>query len=637
MVERYINQKENVLNTQELSAQKNKMKGLETEVPKLQSLFKKTRLFNYLQTPELQTRFLNTIFYGLVAKESAFGTNTKHISKSGREQLKKLKIPVKIFKKWTISKKHNTQFQIPKSALKKYGLRNQAAAQKLIEKCTIDKGVYQITPINVKDIKQSLKRNAFKKVWNSKTKPVLSDRTNIIRARKLCVLSFERIYEICRVQVSTKYMQNNKQGLVSPIMIMGYKCGGGKANQLLRYANKKKIRSNALNQTIQYGLEQNIINEGDVGYLNKILQYRNQLQPNVSQLERNENQRSQIISESQKAREQLNEEVLQNNLTTAQPAQNEGQVSTSIKEQEQNSLTAENISPRKVIDINPSINFPIELSRLEYKTIQINNNLNLPSRPYLDPNIGHNSEIFSNQFDNQKTFGDFYLDAQNRTVDQISKKQLAISIIKQFTPRFSASQSSAGKTEIYKFPFGVEFKKITTKANTTINILRYNQNLNELYSETHLNYYNNWPINPGYSLLSNTGPQKQQVRIQEPSQSPNQLQTQAQENSSQTNELTWSDIFNESNPITEFSDGDVQYFILDTFMPERETEITPDGTTIHTDTYPFGIVVKTQINKKGSFQSMPIPDASLRKKLLRTPLKNYPRKPINIDSSYDVN
>ena len=82
----------------EIQKQRQKMQTLESEVPKLRSLFQKTRLFTYLETPELQERFLNTVFYGLVAKESAFGTNTRHISKEGLKKLKELNIPKKTFK-----------------------------------------------------------------------------------------------------------------------------------------------------------------------------------------------------------------------------------------------------------------------------------------------------------------------------------------------------------------------------------------------------------------------------------------------------------------------------------------------------------------------------------------------------------
>jgi len=620
----------------EIKKYRQQMRAIESEVPKLRSLFQKTRLFSYLETPELQERFLNTVFYGLVATEGSFGTFTRHLTESGLKKLKKLKIKAKIFKSWTMLRVHDETREIPQATLQRYGIANQSALAQLIKECTIDKGVYQITPINLEDIGDHVHRGALKKVWGTRvgTWENDADRTNLEKARKLSVLSFERIYEMCRKETSTRYMRNRKQSLAAPIMIMGYSCGGGAAQKLLNYANEEKFTSNALWETIDWGIRQGIINDNHKHYLKRILFLRNQLQPNISQLEQNENQKSQIISKSKKAREKLNEEVLENNLTTTQPAQNE--IKTSINPKKQPSSTTERQTDKATLNMNPSINFPTDLNQLEYKTIQMHRDLHLPSRPYLDPSIERNPEMLSAQFENQanqQTFGSLYLDSQNRTVDQVTTKELAISIIQQFTPRFSASQSSAGKTEIYKFPFGIEFKNISTKANTNINILKYNQNLKELYSETHLNYYNNWPVNPGYSLLPNTDTPAPT------SPSPNKIQPPPPENAAESNELTWADIFNESNPIKKFSDSDVQYFILDTFMPERETEITPNGTTIHTDTYPFRIVVKTTINKDNnvSFQSMPMPDPSLRKELLRTPLKNYPRKPINIDNSYDVN
>lgn len=630
MVQQRSRERQERSEPKEIREQRLKMQALESEVPKLRSLFQKTRLFAYIETPELQERFLNTVFYGLVAKESAFGTFTRHLTKNGRKRLKKLKIPAQIFKSWTILKAYGETREIPQATLQRYGIANQSALEQLITECTINKGVYQITPINLKDIGEHVQRGALKEVWGTRvgTWESDADRTDIEKARKLCVLSFERIYEICRIQASTRYMKNRKQSLVNPLMIMGYKCGGGAANKLLEYANKEKFRSNALWTTIDWGIEEGIITTADKNYLKKILFFRDNLQPNISQIARNENLRESTTQQSQQQRRELSLEVIENNLTTQ-------------------TRTTERTSPSQetqLPDLEPSINFPNNLENLEYRIVKIPKELQLPQRPYLDTSIELDPEIFSNEFidqSNQKTFGDFYFDNQNRTIDEITETELIQSIIQKYSPRFSASRTSAGQTEIYKFPFGIEFKKITTSANTTISILSYNQNLKELFSSTHINYYNSWPLNP---TTQEQEPVEQEIEetipapIQEPRQTQKRQEIEEANKESETpQELTWADIFNESNPITEFSDSDVQYFILDTFMPERETETRPNGTTIHTDTYPFGIVVKTTINNNMSFQSMPIPDPRLREELLRTPLKNYPRKPNKIDRSYTVN
>ena len=413
-------------------------------------------------------------------------------------------------------------------------------------------------------------------------------------------------------------------------MIMGYKCGGGSANRLLEYANQQKFRSNALWTTIDWGIDQGIITPGDKKYLEDILFYRDNLQPNVSQIARNENQRERVTQQSRQARRELSAEVTENNLTTQRPTT------------ETTSQSAETPLP----DLDPSINFPDDLSNLEYRIVAIPRDLQLPQRPYLDRSIEQDPEIFANEFiddQNPKTFGDFYFDNQNRTIDDLTQTELALSIIQKYSPRFAASQTREGRTESYTFPFGIEVKRITTSADTSITLLKFNQNLRELFSSTHINYYNAWPVNPGYSVLpeeteTESNPQAQKQEVSAGTQDRQPLDTTAQRatRETQTQELTWADIFNESNSLDDFTDRDIQYFIIDTFMPERQTQTQNNGTIIHTDTYPFDIVVRTRISSNSKLQSLPTPREELRTLLLQTPLNRFERKPHNVDPSYRI-
>ena len=71
-------------------------------------------------------------------------------------------------------------------------------------------------------------------------------------------------------------------------------------------------------------------------------------------------------------------------------------------------------------------------------------------------------------------------------------------------------------------------------------------------------------------------------------------------------------------------------------MPERQTQTQSDGTIIHTDTYPFDIVVRTRISSNSKLQSLPAPREELRTLLLQTPLNRFERKPHNVDPSFRI-
>jgi len=209
---------------------------------RLKKLSKLTSLHTYFGTDKLQNRFLHTLFFGLLAKESAFGQLTT----------------VKREKK--------------------------------------DKGVFQITPIAIDDAPRTKDKNVYKNIWSLSTRdPELSDRNNLKLATELSIITFQRIYEICKTPLNDPYFIKNKQSLVIPLLMLGYNLGGGDLKKLLQaiLENKSKFDSNEtkLRNALKLGLEKGIIDGPHVHYLTMILKYRNELQPHLpTVLKRNQEQ-----------------------------------------------------------------------------------------------------------------------------------------------------------------------------------------------------------------------------------------------------------------------------------------------------------------------------------------------------------
>jgi len=554
------------------------------EYPKVKRLFQQSRLFNeYITSGNLQNSFIQRVFLGLLASESSFGTITTVRSE-------------------------NT-----------------------------NKGLYQITGESFRDAPNA---KYYKTLWPFNERPQRKHITDLEYAARLCVLNFDRIYEITRPLLSN-FSESDKSELILPIFIIAYNQGAGAAKRILRQVIEYKRVNNRFpsrTQMLQNAFSSNLYRRGHLSYFFKIWYYSNNLRSEeqqvslqASRLSESTEKREQVTQQSRQARRELSAEVTETNLTTQRPTT------------ETTSQSAETPLP----DLDPSINFPDDLSNLEYRTVAIPRDLQLPQRPYLDTSIEQDPEIFANEFiddQNPKTFGDFYFDNQNRTIDDLTQTELALSIIQKYSPRFSASQTRERRTESYTFPFGIEVKRITTSADTSITLLKFNQNLRELFSSTHINYYNTWPINPSYSVNTeqetetenNPQQQRQEVSAGTQERQPLDTTTQRATRETQTQELTWADIFDESNSLNKFSDRDIQYFIIDTFMPERQTQTQADGIIVHTDTYPFDIVVKTRINSNSKLQSLPAPREDLRTLLLQTPLSRFERKDRNIDPSFRI-
>ena len=213
--------------------------------PRLEELSKLTSLHTYFGTDKLRNRFLHTLFFGLLAKESAFG-HIKTVKQEGK-----------------------------------------------------NKGVFQLTPIAIKDTPKTLAKNVYKNIWSLKRKPKTSDRTNIKLSTELSLLSFQRIYEICKTQLNDPYFIKNKQSLVIPLLMLGYNLGGSALKKLLRatLANRTNFNSKEtkLKQVLKLGLKKRIIKGSHANYIAMILRFRNEFQtqlPTVLKINQEQSQKA---------------------------------------------------------------------------------------------------------------------------------------------------------------------------------------------------------------------------------------------------------------------------------------------------------------------------------------------------------
>lgn len=99
--------------------------------------------------------------------------------------------------------------------------------------------------------------------------------------------------------------------------------------------------------------------------------------------------------------------------------------------------------------------------------------------------------------------------------------------------------------------------------------------------------------------------------------------------------ITWADVIQEGS-LDNLSETKLLYFVIDTFMPQRDTQTQDDGTIVHTDTYPFNIIVTTEIKDRTKTQTIYTTNTNIKSELLQTPIGQYPKRPPNLDSSFDV-
>ena len=75
----------------EIKSQEANLELIKDKKPYITQLFQKSELLRYLgkDDPSVAAHFINTYFYGLLAKESSFGTTCHHLKTASRQVLTK--------------------------------------------------------------------------------------------------------------------------------------------------------------------------------------------------------------------------------------------------------------------------------------------------------------------------------------------------------------------------------------------------------------------------------------------------------------------------------------------------------------------------------------------------------------------
>ena len=205
----------------EIKSQEANLELIKDKKPYITQLFQKSELLKYLgkDDPSVAAHFINTYFYGLLAKESSFGTTCHHLKTASRQVLTKeqykskktlpgTKIPMKTYKQWRVERnktgkwpkdkiegfdlsyreflrsvikisyyqvkgteisprqfkkflKRNPvtgKFITPESEFKKYGIKSHEHLKQLVQTHYIDKSPFQLIGNTLKDIREVLSR-----------------------------------------------------------------------------------------------------------------------------------------------------------------------------------------------------------------------------------------------------------------------------------------------------------------------------------------------------------------------------------------------------------------------------------------------------------------------------------------------
>jgi len=210
----------------EIKSQEANLELIKDKKPYITQLFQKSELLKYLgkDDPSVAAHFINTYFYGLLAKESSFGTTCHHLKTASRQVLTKeqyksvktlpgTKIPMKTYEQWRVERnktgkwpkdkiegfdlsyqeflrsvikisyyqvkgteisprqfkkflKRNPvtgKFLTPESELKKYGIKSHKHLKQLVQAHYIDKSPFQLIGNTLKDIREVLSRKKVPK------------------------------------------------------------------------------------------------------------------------------------------------------------------------------------------------------------------------------------------------------------------------------------------------------------------------------------------------------------------------------------------------------------------------------------------------------------------------------------------
>ena len=259
------------------------------EYPKLKRIFQQSRLFSeYITSESLQNSFFQRVFFGLLASESSFGTIT------------------------TV-RRENT-----------------------------NKGLYQITRTSFKDAPNAKYYNTL---WPFDEKPARKHITDLEYAAHLCVLNFDRIYEITRPLLKN-FSESDKAELILPILIIAYNQGGGAANRILKQLIEYKKTHNRFpsrTQMLKNALSSNYYQPGHLTYFFKIWAYSNDLRSQEARVAAQAEGYIESTSQRVALREEVRSNFTENQRVQTQESEEDTQDIIIEGEEEKETVTLEQL------------------------------------------------------------------------------------------------------------------------------------------------------------------------------------------------------------------------------------------------------------------------------------------------------
>ena len=541
---------------QEIEGQESNLELIKEKKPYITKLFQKSELLQYLTSaddPSIASNFINTYFYGLLAKESSFGTDVYHLKTASRQVLTKAeyksektlpgtKIPMETYEQWRVER--NKTGKWPKEIIKTQYKLSFGTFIKSVNK--ISTYVVKSTSISPKQFKRFLKQN-----------PITGEfLTPLSELKKSGIKSYQKLKEI----VDANYISKSPFQLIGNTLtdikealaakkppasikaIWSSKATPSRAD-LKSFDTSAKLSVLNLERIYQYcktelktpylkARKKELVIPiilmcylAGMGTAKKLFKLANKKQfkgPNAlkSLLDTAKTQKIitqdhiQYISRIRGYAHKLtptDAQTPQTQKPTSTAAQKAKEAKESQRSQTKTKLTKLKQKIQAELEVKTEVRnkqeFPASMSieqiRKDLFNMQFqpsNTELVLPERPYYDPDYKPDPEnpIFSDEFGADpeaiKTNADMFFDDQYEDIDSMPRQLLVKRIIDEYEPKFTAKIINNSTIETYTFPYGIQLKITEYPKSKTINkTVSYSKNIKKVYAQTHINYYKDWP------------------------------------------------------------------------------------------------------------------------------------------------
>ncbi len=442
----------------------------------------------------------------------------KSVIKISRFTVKDTNISTKQFKKFLRYNPIKKVFLTPVSELQKHGIKSHKHLKQLVQKHYINKGPFQLIGNTLTDIRQVLSRKNTPKsitdIWSSKATPTRKHLESFDSSAKLSVINLERIYQYCRKELNHPYLKARKKGVVTPVVLMCYLAGMGKAKKVFKLAIKKKFKSKPLQSLLEEAVKQGIIKADRLDYIKKIRGYAFQMTPQLTLTQSQKAEQAKQAKQKTRANTKKQLKTLKAQNPPLPQTKKHSPKQKPVKQSKQtpakpNTPNKKTVTLEQLFDYETQPNIQAQASltvkeirdNLRFMTFRLKRTeLKLANRPYFDPDYkpDPDEQITSDEFAGQpgsiRTNADYFMHDKYKTFEEIPRPQLVWAIIHKYNPKFSVKTINNQKIETYTFPYGIDVE-IRHNLNTqeTFQSVNYSKNIKDVYGKTHLNYYNEWP------------------------------------------------------------------------------------------------------------------------------------------------